>query len=196
MVTSSVRVLHWIHAATANPGPAIALHTVLVVIVAGLQDRLVQATTAGGDADNCATSRGNGLPGTRWQTNPRLPAVVGVANDHAGGAGAAGDATAIASLLLAHRHDGALGHLVQGQHIANGQLRLGTTIHELAGVQTLHGDPLRLHDLVAVRVTELDLAHRGTTAWIMDDIRHEAVALRIVDGAKLHGALAQPGLPH
>merc|ERR1712194_686807 len=33
MVTTTMRVLHWIHAATAHPGPTIALHTVLVVLL-------------------------------------------------------------------------------------------------------------------------------------------------------------------
>merc|ERR1719229_1601720 len=52
MVSSSVRVLDWVHGRTANLWPAIALHPVLVVVPASLQDWLVHAPSAGTDAND------------------------------------------------------------------------------------------------------------------------------------------------
>ena len=87
----------------------------------------------------------------------RSAATRGVANHHAGGAGGARVAAAVGSLLLAHGDHGTLGHLSDGHHVANGELGLGAAVDELAGVEALHGDPLLLRELVAVRVVEDDL---------------------------------------
>merc|ERR1719253_1017397 len=45
MITSSVRVLDRIHGAAADFRPRIALHSVLVEVVSGLQDWLVHTST-------------------------------------------------------------------------------------------------------------------------------------------------------
>merc|ERR1711890_224463 len=43
MVTTTMRVLHRVHGHTTNLGPAVALHTVLVVRATSLEHRLVHA---------------------------------------------------------------------------------------------------------------------------------------------------------
>ena len=50
VVSSSVGVLHGVHAHTAHDGPAVALGTVLVERAASLHDRLVGTAAAGDDA--------------------------------------------------------------------------------------------------------------------------------------------------
>mmetsp|Transcript_26543 Transcript_26543/g.36281 ORF Transcript_26543/g.36281 Transcript_26543/m.36281 type:complete len:268 (+) Transcript_26543:40-843(+) len=198
VVTSSVRVLNRVHRRTADLRPGVALHPVLVEVVASLQHRLVHASTTRDKADNRAARGGDRLAGARRQADAGLLAIVRVAHDHARRARGASIASAVGGLLLTHGDHGTLGHLVEGHHVANRELRLGTAVHELAGVQTLNRHPLLLPQLVAVGIMEDDLAHRRTAARVMDDVLHQALdvalALRIVNRPQLHGALPQPGL--
>jgi hypothetical protein len=81
MVTTSVRMVDGVHANTADARPAVALDLVLVVSTTGLEDRLVDATTTGDDADLATTSRVDGLLGTRGQTDAGLAGIRVVADD-------------------------------------------------------------------------------------------------------------------
>ena len=196
VISSSVRVLHGVHGRTAHLGPAVPLHSVLVVVVAGLQHRLVHAAATGDDAHD-GTARGwQALAAAGRKTDAGLLAIVGVAHHHARRAGGSGEAAAIRCLLLTHGDHGTLRHLGQGQHVADGQLGLGAAVHELSGVAALHGHPQLLLELVAVGVMEGHLANGGTTAGVVHDLLHQALdvalALGIVHGAELHGTLAEP----
>merc|ERR1711879_649364 len=53
MITSSVRVLNWVHCRTADFRPAVALDPVLVEVIASLEHRLIHAPTSSDNTDNC-----------------------------------------------------------------------------------------------------------------------------------------------
>merc|ERR1719272_93268 len=57
VITTTVRILDWVHCTATDLGPAIALHPVLVEVVSSLEHWLVHAATACHDADNCAACR-------------------------------------------------------------------------------------------------------------------------------------------
>ena len=76
MVTTTEGMLNGILGGTANLRPAIALHFVLVVVVAGLHHRLIHAATARGNADDSAARRRHGLPGAGRQPDAGLLAIV------------------------------------------------------------------------------------------------------------------------
>ena len=61
VITSTEGMLHWILGHTANLGPAITLHGVLVVGAARLEQRLVGTPSAGHDADLRTYLGGDGL---------------------------------------------------------------------------------------------------------------------------------------
>merc|ERR1719359_1948326 len=54
VVATAVRVLDRVHRHATNLGPAVAPDAVLVEVVTGLEDRLVEAAAAGHDADHSA----------------------------------------------------------------------------------------------------------------------------------------------
>merc|ERR1719401_1774505 len=87
VVTTTMRVLHRVHRRAADLWPRIALHTVLVEIIACLEHRLVHTPTACNDAHNSTACRGDCLTRARGQTNPGLLSIIGVAHNHARGAG-------------------------------------------------------------------------------------------------------------
>ena len=57
--------------------------------------------------------------------------------DHGGiVAGGPGELAAITSLLLKVAHDGSLGHVADGHHVADGKVGLLAAVHELSSVHT------------------------------------------------------------
>jgi len=198
MVTTTVRMLHGVHGGTSDPRPAVALHLVLVVVVAGLQHGLVQSATAGDDADDRSAGGRDRLSGAGWEAHSGLLAIVGVTDDHAVAAGGAGQAASVGGLLLAHGDDGTLGHLADGEAVADFQAGLGSAVDELSGVRALNGHPELLVQAILVVVAEVDLAEGGAAAGVVHDLLDDAlgvaVALGIVQNSELHGALAEAGL--
>ena len=81
MVASTVRVLDGVHRHTADLGPAVPLHAVLVEGTASLQQRFVNAATAGDDAHRRARQGAHQLLLPRGQAKAGLASVLNVAND-------------------------------------------------------------------------------------------------------------------
>merc|ERR1719313_3150100 len=61
MVSSSVRMLHWIHRRTTDLWKAVPLHLELVMIGARLEHRLLNSAAASTNTDNGATAGGDCL---------------------------------------------------------------------------------------------------------------------------------------
>ena len=105
-----------------------------------------------------------------------------------------GEAAAIAKLLFEIADGRSLGHLADGQHVADAERRLAAAVDELAGEHAFGGDDQLLVRLVFVLIAELDERERRAAAWIVDDVADDAadvaVALGVVDGAQLGGAFA------
>lgn len=170
MVTTTVGMLHRVHGNTTHLRPAVALHLVLVVGTTGLQDGLVDTTTAGNDADHGAVGRGDNLLGARGQLDTGL-LCVGVVGNHGGVVARGTRQTAtVTGLLLQVADDGTLRHLAQWHHVANLQGSLATAVHELAGVHALGGNEQFLADLVTVGVTEVNDGQGCATTRIVHDV--------------------------
>lgn len=61
-----------------------------------------------------------------------------------------GERATVTSLALDVADDGTFGHGPDWKHVANGELRLLSAVHELAGVQAFHCDKRHLLQLVPV----------------------------------------------
>ena len=117
-------------------GPAVPLHFVFVVSAASLQDGLVNTSTTGDQTDHGSVGGGDDLLGAGGQLDPG-PVGVGVVGDHGGVVAAGpGELPTVSGLLLEVADDGSLGHVANGHHVADGQLGLLATVHELSGVHT------------------------------------------------------------
>lgn len=170
MVTTTVGMLHRVHGNTTHLRPAVALHLVLVVGTTGLQDGLVDTTTASYNADHGAVGGGNNLLGARRQLDTGL-LCVGIVGNHGGVvAGGTRQTATVTGLLLQVADDGTLRHLAQWHHVANLQGSLATAVHELAGVHALGGNEQFLADLVTVGVTEVNDGQGCATTGIVHDV--------------------------
>ncbi len=94
----------------------------------------------------------------------------------------------ITDLVLEIAHNRALGHLANGEHVADSELRLLSAVNKLTSVHALSSNEQLLLQTVLVHVPELYDSERCTTTRIVDDLLdhtlHIAVALGEVEGAK------------
>ena len=121
MVTTTMRMLDGVHGNTSNSGPVSLLGVRSVVGAVGSEEGLVSSLAAGDDADHSSAAAHNGLTDTGWKSNTGLSSVLGVTDDNGGGAGGTGEATAVTKLGLNVGDDGTLGHLVNGDNVADSE---------------------------------------------------------------------------
>lgn len=175
VVTTTVRVLDGIHRNTTGARPRVSLDLVLVVRVTGLEHRFVNTTTTGDNTDGRTSDRRDNLLHARWHLDPRLACVSVVGDDSAVVTRSPSNSTTVTSLRLDVADDGPLRHLAHGEHVADGETGLLTTVDELASVSTLRSNEGHVLHLVPVRVPELNLRERGTPAGVMNNALHNTL---------------------
>merc|ERR1711931_359273 len=193
MVTTTVRMLDGIHGHTTNLRPGVPLSLVLEVGSAGLQQRLVDSSSTGDDADHRAVAGRNRLLRSRRQFHFRL-VVIRVVDDGGVVSGSSGQLAAISQLLLQLANDSSLGHGADGHHVADGQRRLLAAIDELTRVHALDGDERLLALLKFVGISKLDDGQRRAASGVVNDVFDDAfdvaVAFCVVGGAEASGAFS------
>merc|ERR1719369_1315439 len=192
MVTTTVRMLDGIHGHTTNLRPRVPLSLVLEVGSAGLQQRLVDSSSTGDDADHRAVAGRNRLLRSRWQFHFRPSNIRVVGDDGGVVAGSSGQFAAISQLFLQLADDGSLGHGADRHHVADGQRRLLAAVDELTRVHALDGDERLLALLKFVGISKLDDGQRcaasGVVNDVLDDAFDVAVAFGVVGSAEAGGA--------
>jgi hypothetical protein len=121
MVTTTVRMFDGVHGNTSNSGPVSLLGVRSVVSAVGSKEGLVSSLATGDDADHSSAAAHNGLTDTGWKSNASLSSVLGVTDDNGGGAGGTSEATAVTKLSLNVGDNGTLGHLVDGNNVADSE---------------------------------------------------------------------------
>merc|ERR1711962_367473 len=194
MVTTTVRMLDGIHGHTTNLRPRVPLSLVFEVSSAGLQQRLVDSSSTGDDADHRAVAGRNRLLRSRWQFHFRPSHIRVVGDDGGVVAGSSGQFAAISQLLLQLADDGSLRHGADGHHVADGQRRLLAAVDELTRVHALDGDERLLALLKFVGISKLDdgqgCAASGVVNDVFDDAFDVAVAFGVVGSAEAGGAFS------
>lgn len=198
VVTTTVGMLDGVLSNTTDLGPAVALDGVLVVSTASLEKGLV-GTSATGDDTDLGTDVGlDGLLTAGGETKTGGALVIVVGDDDGEAAGATGEGTTVTNIGLDVADDGTLGDGGEGKDVAALKGGLLAAVDELAGVHALGGDEELGVALVTVGVQELNLGDGSTTTGVMDDVLDDAadvaVLLGVVNGTKLHGALAGAGV--
>ncbi|QBM85411.1 hypothetical protein METSCH_A00280 [Metschnikowia aff. pulcherrima] len=100
MVTTTVRVVHWVHGHTSSSWPRVSLDLVLVESSTGLQQWLVNSTTTSDNTNDTSSIRRDNLLGTGWQLDSGLALVRVVSNDDDVVTGSSTQRTSVTNLLL------------------------------------------------------------------------------------------------
>merc|ERR1712042_58504 len=175
MVTTTVRMLDGVHGHTTNLRPGVPLSLVLEVGSAGLQQRLVDSSSTGDDADHRAVAGRNRLLRSRRQFHFRLVVIRVVGDDGGVVAGSSGQFAAISQLLFQLANDGSLGHGADGHYVADGQRRLLAAVDELTRVHALHRDERLLTLLEFVWISELDDGEWRAASGVVNDVLDDAL---------------------
>lgn len=170
VITTTMRMLDGVHGHTTHLGPALALHLVLVVGPAGLQDGLINTPTAGHNADHGAVCRRHDLLRPRRQLHARLLRVGVVGNDGGVVAGSTRQPATVPGLLFQVADNGTFGHLSQRHYIADLQIGLLAAVHELPGVHALWRDEQLPTNLVPVGIAEVHHSQRSAATGVVDDL--------------------------
>jgi len=182
MVTTTVRMLDGVHRNTSHSWPVALLGMSLEVRVVSLQDGLVSSGATGDNTDHSSAATDDGLADTGRKSDSGLLTIFRVTNDDGRGARGAGEAATVAELGLDVGDNGALGHHINRQNIADGQRRFGARIDELAGVHAFDSDEKLSVLLEFVLVSESDLGKGGATARIVHDVFHDALNVSLALG--------------
>lgn len=170
VISSSVRVFNWILRHTSDTRPRLVLDLVLVVGSSCLQQWLIN-TASSSDHPNDSTAMGvQSLSGTRWVSNTGLLTILGMSNDHTAASGCPGNLTTIHRMSLNSGNDSSFRTRSEGEQITRHQCSRLSGLDVHTGVQTLYADPSVLQETELVPVPEHNLAHRGATARLVEDL--------------------------
>ena len=81
MVTSTMRMLDWVHSDTTDSWPVLSLSSGLEPGVGSLEEWLVGSLSTGDDSNHSSASSNDGLSGSGWESDSGLFAVIGVTDD-------------------------------------------------------------------------------------------------------------------
>uniref|UniRef100_A0A2K1WT37 Uncharacterized protein n=1 Tax=Populus trichocarpa TaxID=3694 RepID=A0A2K1WT37_POPTR len=77
MVTTTMRMLNWIHSHTTHLRPAVPLHSELVVSITSLQHGLLSPSSTCNLSNHSTAATWNDLLGTRWELDPtRVNSII------------------------------------------------------------------------------------------------------------------------
>mmetsp|Transcript_25276 Transcript_25276/g.31086 ORF Transcript_25276/g.31086 Transcript_25276/m.31086 type:complete len:280 (-) Transcript_25276:87-926(-) len=193
VVSTTERVLNWILCHTTNLGPAISLHTVLVVCGTSLQQRLVSTSSTGHHTNLRTGTRWNRLLSSRRKLNTGGTFVFVVRFDNGEATRSTCIGTTVSLLGFNVTHDGTFGNFGEGKNVTNIQTSFLSSVNKLTSVHAFSSHEKFHVTFVVVRVEELNLCKGSSSTGVVDDFLHNTtdvtVALSVVQGTKLHGSL-------
>ena len=123
MVTSTMWMLNWVHCYTSNSWPVVSLCLSLVPGGVGLKEWLIGSLSTSANSNHSSAGALNSLAEARGEANTGASSVLRVADHNTGGSRGASDGSAVSELSLNVGDDGAFGHGVDGEHVANSESR-------------------------------------------------------------------------
>ena len=91
MVTTTVRMLDWVHGDTSHSWPVVSLSLLLIPSSVSLQQWLLSSLASSANANHGSAATDDGLSGSRWKSDSGLLSIIGVTNDDGGGTGCSGE---------------------------------------------------------------------------------------------------------
>lgn len=198
LISSSEGMVDGVHTHSLDSRPAMSLCLVFVILVSGLEDRLVRSTSSSDDAEHGSGVTGDGLLGTGRQLELSSVVFFGVGDDDGVGAGSSGEGTSISHVLLDIADDGSFRDGLEGEDVSDGDLGFLAAEHVLAGVETFGGDEVFGSELVSVGVSEDDSGKGGSSSGVVEDLLDYsldvAFSLEVVKLSELGGGDSTAGV--
>lgn len=195
VVTTTMRMVHGVHSNTTSTGPVVTLGLVFVVCPASFEERLVDTSTTGDDANSCTSTPRDSLLRTTRQPYAGLVLIRLVSDNGCVVSGCTRESTTIADLLLNVADNGTFRALSDRENVPNSQSGLFAAVDKGASVEAFGRDEGLFLEFVAVGVTENDSGEGSTTARVVDDLLHDSTNVAItfskVERTKASGSLVK-----
>jgi len=179
LVTTTERMVNWIHGNTSNSRPSLSESLHLVVNSTSLQDGLINSFSGSNETNHSSSLTGEGLSGTRRKLNSGLAKIFGMTDDDSRGTGSSGELTLITGLVFNIADLGTFGDLVDGEDVTSSQGSFVASIDELTSVHSFNGDEMVVLESVLIGVSEDDLSKGSTTAGIVEDLSDDTLNVTI-----------------
>jgi len=179
MVTSSMRMLDWVHCNTSNSWPVVSLCSSLVPGGIGLQKWLIGSLSTSANSNHGSAAALDGLSGSWWESNSGLSSVISVTDDNGWGSWGSGERSSVSEFTFAVGDDGTLWHLIDWKNISNGEGCSGASIDKLTCVHSFDSDEILNSLLVSVCISEGNLSKWCTSTWVMNDVLHNTLHISL-----------------
>jgi len=180
LVTTTERMVNWVHGNSSDLGPSLSESLHLVVNSTGLQDRLINSFTGGDETNHGSGNTGKGLSGTGGKLDSGLAQIIGVTDNDSRGTGASGELTLITRLVFNVTDLSTFGNLVDGKDVTSGEGSLGTSVDELTSVHSFNGEEMVVLESVLIGVSEDDLGEGSSTTGIVDDLSDDTLNVTVL----------------
>jgi len=180
LVTTTERMVNWVHGNSSDLGPSLSESLHLVVDSTGLQDRLINSFTGGDETNHGSGNTGKGLSGTGGKLDSGLAQIIGVTDNDSRGTGASGELTLITRLVFNVTDLSTFGNLVDGKDVTSGEGSLGTSVDELTSVHSFNGEEMVVLESVLIGVSEDDLGEGSSTTGIVDDLSDDTLNVTVL----------------
>lgn len=121
VVTTTVRMLDWVHCNTSNSWPVVSLGLVLVPGVGSLEEWLLNSLTSSANSNHGSARSWDGLSDTGWESNSGLLTILGVSDDDGGASRGSGEGSSISGLAFAVGDNGSFWESVDWENVSNGE---------------------------------------------------------------------------
>jgi len=179
MVTTTMRMLNWVHCDTSNSWPMLSLSLHLEPGVGSLKEWLIGSLASSANTNHGSATTHDGLSGSWWKSDSGLLTIIGVTNDDRWSTGGSGERTASSDLTCTIAHDGTFWHLVHWDDISDGKRCFVSGIDELSGVHSFDSDEILNSLLVSVCVSEGNLCKWCSSTWIVTDVLHNTLHITL-----------------
>jgi len=179
LVTTTERMVNWIHGNTSNSGPSLSESLHLVEDITSLEDWLINSFTGSNQTNHSSGFTGEGLSGTRRKLNSGLGKIIGVTNDDSTGTGSSSKLSLITWGIFDIADSSTFRDLVDGEDVTGGQRSFVSSIDELTGVHSFNSQEVASSESVLIRVSEDDLGEGSTTTRIVEDFSDDTLDVTI-----------------
>jgi len=169
LVTTTMRMVYWVHSHTSNSWPSSALRLVLVVLASCLANWLIGSSSSSTYSNHGSAVTWNGSSATTGKSDSGLSSVIWVTDDDCWCSTGSSKWSSVSSLSFTVWNNGTFRKEVNWQDIADWEWSLWTSIHELTSVHTFHCNEILSTVLISVRISEDHSCKRCSTAWVVND---------------------------
>ena len=119
MVTTTMRMLNWVHCNTSNSWPVVSLSLGLEPGVGSLKKWLIGSLSTGNHANHSSAWSEDGLSGSWWESDSWLLAIIGVTDDNGWGSWGSGEWSSISHFTFAVGDNSSFWHRGNWENVTN-----------------------------------------------------------------------------